>query len=240
MCSELRNKEFGIIDLIKSGWQIFKNKFSPILIIALLIDFPLSIVVEVARLAGADLASTFRIEFQLGGLLALLSGIAVMVITEQDTLGKKITAWSALKKALTRWPSALAAGFLFGVLLLFRLLLIIPGIIFLVNTAFFLHAVGLRNQGWKAALDYSRNLVKGRFWKVFYTFLAVFMLVSFFPSIILGFLIGTFSALAGQGSDSEIYVNLAVSFFDSLAYYLYVVIGTVFFLNMDYRKSLEN
>jgi len=241
MYPELRNKEFGIINLLKSGWQVFKNKFFPILIIALLINFPLNIVTEVARLSGADWALTLSIEFQSAGFLGLLSNVAVMVITEQDVLGKKVTAWSALKKAYFRWRSAFVTSLTVGIFSLFLLLLlIIPGIIFIVNTAFFLHAVGLRNLGWRAALDYSRNLVKDSFWRVFYTFLVIHLIVFLFPSMILGVLIGTISSLTGEGSNWVSFTNLVTLFFSQLISYLYIVTGTVFFLNMDYRKSLKN
>jgi hypothetical protein len=236
MYSELRNKEFGIIDLIKSGWQIFQKNFFSIFVILLVISFPFNTLVSLAALANV---SPVYIEFQLGGFLSLWLLIALQLITEHDVLDRKITAWSALKRAASRWPSALGASILFGFLIILRLLLIIPGIIYFVNTAFFLHAVGLRNQGWKAALDYSRNIVKGHFWKVFFTSFSIWLTVSFFPNLIFSYLVGVILGLIGQGSNLFLLHFIPACFAD-LTIFLNVIVGTVFFLNMDYRKSLEN
>lgn len=52
MYSELRNKDFGIIDLIKSGWQIFQKNFFSIFVILLVIYFPFNALVSLAALAN--------------------------------------------------------------------------------------------------------------------------------------------------------------------------------------------
>ena len=236
MYSELRNTEFGIIDLLKYGWKIFQKNFLAILIITLLVDFPLSLLDIAVSATGAVTPGIY----QLSLILSIYTNIAVMLIVEKEILGSRIQATAALKKARTRWSAAVATGFLFGILFLLRLLLIIPGVMFLVNTAFFVHAVGLRNQGWKAALDYSRNLVKGSFWKVFYTFFVTYLIIFFIPLFIFNLLIRAISDLAGQGATLGIFVDVIISLFSAIASYLYVVTGTVFFLNVDYRKSLEN
>ena len=228
MYSELRNKEFGIIDLIKSGWQIFQKNFFSIFVILLVISFTFNALVFLATLALPGLSGSL---YSLDLLLSLWLFIALQLITEHDVLDKKITAWSALKRSSSRLNSALCASFLFAFLVILRLLLIIPGIIYYVNTAFFLHAVGLRNQGWKAAIVYSRNIVKGHFWKVFFTSFSIWLTVFLFPTFIFYYLVSVILGLIGQGS------NLFLVY---LTIFLNVIVGTVFFLNMDYRKSLGN
>ena len=236
MYSELRNKEFGIIDLIKSGWQIFQKNFFSIFVILLVISFTFNALVFLATLALPGLSGSL---YSLDLLLSLWLFIALQLITEHDVLDKKITAWSALKRSSSRLNSALCASFLFAFLVILRLLLIIPGIIYYVNTAFFLHAVGLRNQGWKAALDYSRNIVKGHFWKVFFTSFSIWLTVFLFPTFIFYYLVSVILGLIGQGSNLFLVYFIPACFVD-LTIFLNVIVGTVFFLNMDYRKSLGN
>ncbi len=238
MYSELRNKEFGIIDLLRSGWKIFQKHFLSILIITLLINLPFNLLLEGASVAGVDQTTYWRINIQAGAILSIFTSITVFVIVEREILGKKIKVWSALKKASLRYPSGLGSSFLFGLSFVIRLLLIIPGIMFLVNTAFYLHAVGLRNQGWKAALDYSINLVKNHFWKVFYTFLVIVLVILIFPSFIFSLLIELIFGSPEQGTSSAFLPNIINLLFSDLAGYLYDVTGTVFFLNMDYRASV--
>jgi hypothetical protein len=240
MYSELRNKELGLIELIKTGFSIFSRNFFAILIVTLLIDVPIEVVGIFAVASGADPLQVLRYQFQLGGWISLLSNAAIIIITERDILAKKVTAWSALNKARSCYPAAFGSRFLFGVLFLLRLILIIPGIIFLVNTAFFLHAVALRNQGWKAALDYSKNLVKGKFWKVFRTYLVTFF-IFIIPSWILSSLMTLAFEVASSGSEANtLYTDLISALLTSLLINLYYVTMTVFFLNLDYRKSLDN
>ena len=236
MYSELRNKEFGIIDLIKSGWQIFQKNFFSIFVILLVISFTFNALVFLATLALPGLSGSL---YSLDLLLSLWLFIALQLITEHDVLDKKITAWSALKRSSSRLNSALCASFLFAFLVILRLLLIIPGIIYYVNTAFFLHAVGLRNQGWKAAIVYSRNIVKGHFWKVFFTSFSIWLTVFLFPTFIFYYLVSVILGLIGQGSNLFLVYFIPACFVD-LTIFLNVIVGTVFFLNMDYRKSLGN
>jgi len=276
MYSELRNKEFGTIDLLKLGWKIFQKKFFSILIITLLVDLPVRIFEDALLAAGVPGLAT-----QIPQSAALLwTKIAVMLIVEKEIIGDKIQVSAALKKSSYRYPSAILSTFLLGILLGVRLLppilfifllriiypplrfmpfrflffnpgfmlfgsivfflLVIDGIRFFVNIVFFIEAIGLRNQGAKAARDYSRNIVKGSFWKVLYTYLVVFIIVFIFPMFIFSFLMEAVSVWAGQEASSELLINVIVLLFSTLANYLGVVTLTVFFLNMDYRKSLEN
>jgi hypothetical protein len=238
MYSKLRNTEFGIIDLLKSGWKIFQKNFLAILIITLLVDFPLRLLIIALSAATRDsMPNTLNL---LSIIVSIWTSIAVMMIVEKEILGSRIQATAALKKAVPRWSSAFTTGFLFVISLLIRFLLIIPGFIYIVNCAFFLHAVSLRNQGWKAALEYSRNLVEGSFWKVFYIFFVMQLIIIIFPTFIFVFLTAYIlytSNLAVQGDTLPIYANVIVALFSSIAGYLYVVTGTVFFLNMDYNYN---
>jgi len=251
MYSDLINKELGIIDLLKSGWKIFQKNFLAILIIILLVNLPLSIlpiIFEVALLSPVTTTSITELFSIFDGFFYLWTAMAVMLIVEKEILGNKIQAMAALKKALSYWVSAIGTSFYFQILFLVSLLLlIIPGIVFLVNSSFFLSAMSLRNQSWEASLAYSRNLVKGNFWKVLYTFLVVFIIVVIFPVYIGAFLIEPVVVWAGQGYSLDLLFNVVIvvmfvidRLFFNLVLYLYVVTGTVFFLNMDYRKSLEN
>lgn len=236
MFSELRNKEFGLIDFLLTGLSIFKLNFSTILIITLLVDLPFSLFRILGLMAGVSSSL-----FKLGGLLSIWTSMAVMFIVERHVFGEKVVFGAALKKAGSRYGIALKSSILYSFAVVLRLLLlIIPGIIYAVNITFLLQAVILREQGWKSAFTYSRNLVKGSWWKVFLTFLTLFFVLYYFPSIIVSYIAERLIEVSGKETSLRITIAVASNLISSLLYYLFTVSETVYFLNLDYRKSLSS
>ena len=100
---------------------------------------------------------------------------------------------------------------------------------------FSLDAVALRGCGLDS-LSYSRNLVKGQWWKIFgRSFLlgTVFLIVFFGLAFGLGFASIVTSAIPLLPELME----LASAFVLGLCSYLFLTILTVFFLNVDYVRN---
>jgi len=82
--------------------------------------------------------------------------------------------------------------------------------------------------GGKAALNYSKSLVKGRWWKVFWKLLVLGLI-----NIAIGVTIGFCSALIPDviGIIAETFFNIVTAF--------YIVGTTIVFLNLDYISQKE-
>ena len=145
-----------------------------------------------------------------------------------------------MNKSFSRLSSGLAVGFNSGLIVyVLFLFFIIPGIIYWIKYYFAFHACILREKGSKSALDYSSSLVQGRLFRSFFTIIYLIFII-FVPAILVGILvIICLSPVLPQNPDSP-YANLVYGVVFQiilmLAFCLFTVVNTVFFLNLDYRK----
>jgi uncharacterized membrane protein len=140
------------------------------LLVVLCLYIPINIV-ESFIPSGESGSSSQRLYFEaswlLRGLFGVIAIIAMAYIVEKAIQGGKIVWAEALKHGFSRWGSVIVTNILANIILLgLSLLLIVPGIIWYVYYTFYVYVVALRSIGGKTALDYSKNLVKGQWWRV--------------------------------------------------------------------------
>ncbi|MGY2795209.1 hypothetical protein ACVWVQ_002289 [Thermostichus sp. MS-CIW-36] len=128
--------------------------------------------------------------------LPILAGAAFWLV-DQHLKQRTPPLGNSLDRAVSR-----AVPLVFGSILLVlivslgMLLFVLPGIYWGVRLAFTLCAIALEDKGATEGLGYSWNLVRGRWWGVFWAFLAVALifgiaiLISFFVGGILGATLG--------------------------------------------------
>lgn len=93
--------------------------------------------------------------------------MAIAYVVKNKIDGKAVNLEKALRKALSRWGSALGTNILMGIFLFgLTLLLIIPGVMYYIYWIFVPLVVILKNKGGQDALDYSKKIVEGRRRKV--------------------------------------------------------------------------
>ncbi|SFL77201.1 hypothetical protein [Pelosinus propionicus] len=227
MLKAIQEREFNFSDVVSKGWLIYSQQFKAIVMITLIVYIPINIILYMV--AGymnsfRDFMNVIKILEGLFGVIAMM-GIAVIAdhaIQNNDNL--PISWGAALNKAFSRWSSCLTTSILGGIIILgLTFLLIIPGVIWSIYYIFIIQIVALRELGGKTALNYSKSLVKGRWWK---TFGIVFALALINGGI--GFGIGYLSTSL-PGSISIITDTLI----DIIAAF-YTVATTILFLNLDY------
>jgi uncharacterized membrane protein len=227
MLKAIQEREFSFSDVVAKGWLIYSQQFKAIVMITLIVYIPINIILYMV--AGymksfQDFMNVIKILEGLFGVIAMM-GIAVVVdLAIQNNDNLPISWGAALSKAFSRWGSCLTTSILGGIIILgLTFLLIIPGVIWSIYYIFIIQIVALRELGGKTALNYSKSLVKGRWWK---TFGIVFVLASINGGIGLG--IGYLSTSL-PGSISIITDTLI----DIIAAF-YTVATTILFLNLDY------
>ena len=158
--------------------------------------------------------------------------MAVAFVVEHSLRGENIGYRQALRQSFSRWGSVIGTGILAGLIIFgLTLLLIVPGIIWGVYYLFIVYIVALRGQGGKKALDYSKSLVKGRWWRVFGVFFVVGLLTFVFILIVdlpFGFMPVNFLTDVLSG----ILADIVWSFF--------TIATVLFFLNLDYLKNTQD
>ncbi|MFT0817890.1 glycerophosphoryl diester phosphodiesterase membrane domain-containing protein, partial [Synechococcus sp. W60.3] len=177
--------------------------YGPLLILASP-GFIIPIVAELIPLAGGIL----NLAYGLIGL-PILAGAAFWLV-DQHLKQRTPPLGNSLDRAVSR-----AVPLVFGSILLVlivslgMLLLVLPGIYWGIRLAFTLCAIVLEDKGATEGLGYSWNLVRGRWWGVFWAFLAValifgiaILMISFFVGGILGATLG--AAVVGNAAATAV------------------------------------
>jgi hypothetical protein len=241
MLSEIRKRKFCLGDILSGSWTVFKEHFKTVFLILLIVNVPIFIVESMIpddesaleegesgllKMLGSSIISYASYA------ITVLATMGIAFVIEGALEGKKIPYDLALKRSLSRWVAVMLTGILAWLILLgLTLLFIVPGIIWAVYYTFYVLVVALRGKIGKPALNYSKSIVKGQWWWVFWVTLVLGILHLF----ILGFIALPFLLLAPRSLISQIIatpLGLIVSGF-------YTVTLVIFFLNLDYLKNAE-
>jgi hypothetical protein len=166
-------KELKLGELMGQGWEIYKANFKLFLGIIAIIYIPINLILNLLMPAGEiQTFQSVRLYANLVQILDLVLGIvATMAIAYavHQIIKKKKTPklWESLKNSLLVWDKGILTSILAGLIIIGLLLLfIVPGVIYSVYYTFFLYLIIIKKLKYKKALDYSKSLVKGRWWRV--------------------------------------------------------------------------
>lgn len=236
MKTRITTQRLSVGGILSEGWRLYRASFSRILPVILLVSFPKNVML--ALIPFDSLAQNYglrvlQLQQTSARLLELLIGsiatMAIAYLIEGAIRGQGVTWQESLRHGLTRWASAIGTGLLAGIIVLgLTLLLIVPGIVWSQYYAFGAYVVALRGIGGKAALDYSKKLVKGQWWRVVGIELAISIPVSLAVLVI-----GLVFAFV---SSSRVVDIISYTIADILGV-LYTIVLLVLFLNTDYLRN---
>ncbi len=221
-------KEYSIGEILSEAWQRFTGNFWPILLIALLFYVP----IEIISLVLAQNGMALKIIKLAEGLISIVPVLAIAYLISSRRENRAVDFGEALNKAFSRWSAAIGTNILLNILLIgLFLLLVVPGIIYSVYWMFASYAVILRNKSGKDALDYSKSIVKGRWWTVaWYNFVITIL------TILIAIPVGIFYAFLPDHYLVTIAMNITIDIIISFL----IVASTIFFLNFDSTKEITD
>ena len=253
MTKSISTQQYFLEDIFAEGWRATCAIFAKCAPIVLAFGFIVNLLTQMAisrlgldepipnwptRLTEVGLTQE-KVAGLIGNMFSFLifsvAMIAVVKSAERTVTKREISFAEALSEGLNRWPRYLWTGFLGGLIVFGLAVLIIPGIIWAVYYMFLPYVVSVTSLFGKKALDYSKSLVQGRFWRTLGYFFVI-IVSTYIPSIV----------LAGCG---QIAINLLVPDLPQVAYlatsafalsfaHLPIIfqlsLGTVFFLNTAY------
>jgi uncharacterized membrane protein len=222
METNIKSKVLGVVELISEGWKVYFANIKTILPIVLCVYIPIELVVSFIP-QDSQSYDWILIALNIVGLIATLS---IAVVTENAIEGESIDWNEALMLGLSKWTTAIGTGFLASVRIIgYSLIFILPGIIYSVYYMFVPYVVMLRDIGGKEALEYSKNLVEGQWWRIFG----------------IAFVIGLLETVLSLGISYSVnlisddwYFSIIPNFIDDVIASFSTVTFTLLFLNNDY------
>lgn len=171
-------------------------------------------------------------------MFGILATIAIALVIKSSIEHKHISWIESLKLATNKWPKVIATVLLAGLLtMLLFLLLIVPGIIFMIYWQFIIYVVIFSDKWGSEALDYSKTIVKKRWWKTF-GFALVIFLASMLWAVIIGsiggFFAGFFSVIIPK---AEFIVLLVGKSIWAVTYAFFSVLPVIWYLSWDSSKD---
>jgi uncharacterized membrane protein len=237
----VKERKLGFWDFINEGLRIFVFRIKDFSLLALGSIIPSTLLLALASEEFSSsstetniikIAILFSILI-LQVLIGLVVSMSSAIITENIIEGKSISLADSIKLAASKWGRAFTTQLLaFIIIFGLTLLLFIPGFIYSIYYIFALYVVALRDKGGTEALKYSKTLVEGQWWRIFWILLGI--------AIIFGIINGAFTILFGLISDNPYFAIIP----NAVTLYIASILGIiniVIFLNMDfvYHRRLE-
>ena len=225
------NEKFSIGKILTTSWIVLIKNIKLILFVTILTSIPinylLSFLPDSDNIEG--FISYIRILTILDGLVGVVSFMAIAFVIKNFFDGNEITIRESLRKSLSRWPSAIGTSIYAGIILtVLFLLLIVPGVIYSVYWAFGAIIVVLCDMSGSDALDYSKQIVKGQWWRV-----AGYLLVFLILNIAISVVITVITEFAGLFMPDNLIVTIIKGNILDIFFSYYNVICVVFFINLS-------
>lgn len=228
----------GLGKVIALGWEQYRRHFGSIVPIFLVVYIPVNIALSfvptdalIEEHGYLGLKLYIRLIQLTEFFIGVIATMALAKLIEASSLGQPITWKQALRHSLSRWGASIGTGLLAGLIILgMVLLLIVPGVIWSLYYSLFVYVVALRGLSGKKALDYSKTIVKGQWWRVF-GFLLVINALDAVASIAV-------SVPFFFTPDNRV-LDIASDTLVDLVSALFLTMTTIFFLNND-RASFSS
>ena len=254
LIDDIKNKKIlSIGECLGCGYAMIKQNMTAVLFILLIIYFPINLLSGYVSIAASNIGANIDLtailsdpamiekfistpEYVKLASYNLIGNVIEMALTPFGAMAVIFLTKAGLEGKTTNYKEALAAAFsnawrficsliVFSVCVSFlSLFAVIPGIFMGVVWYFYLQAIVLDDCRGIKSLGYSRELVKGRWWKTF-LYMIVFYLLNYAASYLISMLF-----MWGAGSYFSIGVAGVVLSFVSM---IFVAAKTVVYINFQ-------
>ena len=241
LIDDIKNRNvLSVWDAFGCGYAMFKQNITPALFILLIIYFPISLLSGYITIAVSNLAASVDIDAIMSNQEMLMSfvnsseyvklamynfgsSLIDFILSPFGLEGKMPTYKEALSVAFSNAGRFICSMIVYTIcVFVLTILGIIPGIFLSVVWSFYLQAMVLDNCKGIKSLGYSRELVKGRWWRTF-LYIIVFNLISY----ALSYLIGVIFSFAGASYFMIVIEKLVLS----LVGMIFAAARTVIYIN---------
>ena len=225
----------GFLNSLTAAWEILQQNLVSYILIALTVSLlngfllqdsipmnPGMMAQEVGKLTETNNASLINIFLSI--LVSMIAALLVTILAGSSAKGETTSLSKALKVALPLLPLYVLTMLVVSLIVGFgTILLIVPGIIFGIYLIFAGQAIALKGLVSTKALLYSKDLVQGRWWYIFWINLGLIGL-----NIFIGVIVTLFS-----GSSAGMIASLIPNTLITVVLYYYLTAKTALFVNLD-------
>lgn len=228
MYQDIIKNKMPILILVRLTFELLLRNIKKISLVVILFNLPLNAHQVLFKLDEMWVVQNYLLAVfynLLTGVIMLLPLIAMTVIIDADIRDQDMKLPDAVKIAFQKFGKVIKTNILMFIIIcgLF-LLLIIPGVIWSVYYIFVLYIVVLRNRELKNALNYSKLLVRGSWWKVF------------FINIIIIAISAIFQRYTNQYIELPIITILLQTINDLVINSIILIANYLLFINLEYLK----
>lgn len=235
-----RHIELSLGDIIDKSWTIFTGHFKVIALVTLMVYVPLNAAIAYLTATVDPLTNPFTVVFAsiAIALIGMIAMIAIVRMTKDVAdsvpLGEPM---DEIQKAVPLWPKTLFTAIVTGLSVMVCFILIIPGIIFSVYWAFAVYATIIGGKSGFDAMNYSKSLVKGRWWKTlgYFIVLGILQILIFWIITYVGtMVVDLFSSIS---SYVGIAIKVVVDSLMNVGFAYMTIISAVMYLGYEATKT---
>lgn len=234
---DIYNESYNFWELFSRSIEIFFANFKNILFICLLVYVPINtasyflsdFLLSSPDASFKDFSNYLKMIWRLENIIWTLASIFV-IFTVKDYLDwKTLSFWEILKQAFSKWWIVIWANIMYSIWVwLLLLLLVIPWIMFWIYWVFFIYLIVLKWVSATKSFEYSKKIVKWRWWEIFW-----YCLLSFLSA----FLIWVWFWFTNI--PDNIYTSVSTDLIIDLVSLFVVVLFTLKFINIDKEQYIE-
>ncbi|MBD2169536.1 hypothetical protein H6G04_34835 [Calothrix membranacea FACHB-236] len=234
---KLRNRKLGFFELLVMGFNLYLKHFRSFFSLVCMIStfsaifqfFPLNIIEFLFN--GNYFICYLLFTLFYFFVVEPVSTIIFAIFVESYILGGNPQLNITIQGILPRIMQLNWLSITFNTIFMLRLLLIVvPGVIYLVNNIYYYLAFILRDQKGEAAFQYSRALVKSNWWEVFF-FYVLSGIITFVSNELMNKIISSIII------NSPISVTILSSTLTSLVLFGVGISKVLLFLNLEFQKK---
>jgi hypothetical protein len=185
MNKKLWQRQMNLGEILREGFRLIRINITPILLLIICTQVPVDLFrtllpnILTVEEYGKSTVSLITLAISwVDYIISLIVFTGIASIIENSLEGQLISLGDVFKFSLSRLGDVFQTSlFLLIIILGFTLLLIIPGIIWANYYSFAITIAALRGMLGKAALQYSRKLIDGQWWRIFGIHTAIFFMV---------------------------------------------------------------
>ena len=234
MYTKIKCKDLNFFELTSLSVKVFINRIILIFIVILLFNIPVRIAdfyisTNVFKSNSHPFINIGITIFE--NFIILVPTMLIIMIVNLELSNLEMKLSQMFKKTMYLWKGAIITSVVENIItFLLLILLVVPGIVWMVYYTFSMQVVTLRNLTGKDALDYSKFLVKGRWWKVFF----IFLVYGLFYFII--FWILKIPKNATENINELKFILIPIR---EIANTFLVVVTSVLYINLQYKYETE-